>query len=602
MPFGTRIQSGGRARFSLWAPGAEKVELCLEAGDTREYIDMPDFGSGWHVLDTGRITHGGLYRFRINGGLLVPDPASRYQPSGPLGPSMLIAPESFDWPDEDWNGRPWEEAVFYELHVGTFSPERNFAGVERRLDYIAGLGITAIELMPIGCFPGQRSWGYDCVLPFAPASAYGTPNGLKSLVASAHAKGIMVFIDVCYNHLGPVGNYLGSYAPQFFRDGQHTPWGDAICFDGPDSRNVREFFMNNAQYWVNEYSIDGLRLDAADRIIDRSSPHIITELARAVRKCVPAGRHVHLVIENDNNQPIYLKGEGEGGYYNAQWNDDIHHVLHMMTTGETTGCYADYADRPEYYLGRCLAEGFAFQGEPSGFRGGTPRGDATKGLDAVSFVNFIQNHDQVGNRPGGERMTGLTTRRAVEAATGIIMLSPAPPLIFMGEEYGSGAPFTFFCDLGEGLAPSVREGRRKMYAISFSFQEGRVLDSVYDPSGPDAFTRSTLDFSEADTEAGRTWTEFHRRLIEIRRTEVVPHIAGATVEAASYNIIAGRVVRCEWRLGDGTTLSVLANMFDISAPCGKMPAGRLIYTCGVEPGDIEMGCMPPWSLAWFIST
>jgi len=571
MPFGTRVQSGGRVRFSLWAPGAETVELCLESGDTREYMDMPDLGSGWRVLDTGRTTHGGLYRFRINGGLLVPDPASRYQPSGPPGPSMVVDPESFDWPDEDWDGRPWEEAVFYELHVGTFSPERNFAGVERRLDYIAGLGITAIELMPVGCFPGQRSWGYDCVLPFAPAPAYGTPNGLKSLVASAHAKGIMVFLDVCYNHLGPVGNYLGSYAPQFFRGGQNTPWGDAINYDGPDSRNVRDFFIHNAQCWVSEYNIDGLRLDAADRIIDSSSPHIITELARAVRKCVPAGRRVHLVIENDNNQSIYMKGEGEGGYYNAQWNDDMHHVLHMMTTCETTGRYADYADRPEYYLGRCLAEGFAFQGEPSAFRGGAPRGDATKGLDAVSFVNFIQNHDQIGNRPGGERITGLTTRRAVEAATGLIMLSPAPPLIFMGEEYGSGAPFTFFRDLGEGLAP-------------------------------DAFTRSTLDFSEADTEAGRTWTEFHRRLIEIRRTEVVPHIAGATVEAASYNIIAGRVVRCEWRLGNGTALTVLANMFDISAPCGKMPAGRLIYTCGVEPEDIEMGCMPPWSLAWFIGT
>ncbi len=318
---------------------------------------------------------GSCYRFRIDGGLRVSDPASRYNPADVHGPSQVIDPCEFDWEDEGWRGRPWSEAVIYELHVGTFTLAGTFAGVKDRLDYLVDLGVTAIELMPVADFPGARNWGYDGVLPFAPESSYGHPEELKDLVQTAHQKGLMVFLDVVYNHFGPEGNYLHIYTPQFFSKRHSTPWGAAINFDGPGSRVVRDFFIHNALYWLTEYHFDGLRLDAVHAILDGSDPDILLELAEAVHRGPGKERHLHLVLENDQNAAHYF----DRGY-RAQWNDDIHHALHVLLTGETDGYYQDYADRPVGYIGRCLTEGFAYQGEPSSYRGGVPRGELSRDL------------------------------------------------------------------------------------------------------------------------------------------------------------------------------------------------------------------------------
>ena len=344
MPFGAECREDGSVRFRLWAPAARQVDLCPTGprGSVRFAMDHCD--GGWFELITDAAKPGTQYHFRIDGEHEVPDPASRFQPRDVHGPSEVVDPFAFEWSDQTWRGRRWEEAVIYELHVGAFTPAGTFSAVGERLDYLADLGITAVELMPVADFPGKRNWGYDGVFPFAPDSIYGRPEDLKELVQSAHERGIMVFLDVVYNHFGPEGNYLRSYAPQFFTDRHRTPWGDGINFDGPESRAVRDFFIHNALYWLTEYHFDGLRLDAVHAIIDDSTSHILTELADAVRSSIEPDRHVHLILENDLNQARYLKREKrcQPKWYNAQWNDDIHHALHVLITGERDGYYSDY--------------------------------------------------------------------------------------------------------------------------------------------------------------------------------------------------------------------------------------------------------------------
>lgn len=360
MPFGAEVRDGS-AVFRLWAPAARRVDLCLE-GAPGQVLSMQPKEDGWYECATRRGRPGSHYRYRIDGDLMVPDPSSRFQPRDVHGPSELIDPCDFDWTDDDWHGRSWEEAVFYELHVGCFTPEGSFAAAAACLPELAELGITAVELMPVADFPGTRNWGYDGALSFAPDSRYGRPEDLKALVARAHALGLMVFLDVVCNHFGPEGNYLGRYAPQFFTERHHTPWGAAINYDGPDSRPVRDFFIHNALYWIEEFHLDGLRLDAVHAILDDSRPDILEEIAAAVAAGPGRERHVHLVLENDDNAARYLRRDGDGrpGAYVAQWNDDIHHALHVLLTGEESGYYADYRDDPAGHLARCLCEGFAY--------------------------------------------------------------------------------------------------------------------------------------------------------------------------------------------------------------------------------------------------
>src|SRR5581483_8676048 len=380
MPFGAECRDDGTVRFRLWAPRASSIALQLT--DSNRELAMSRIDDGWFELVT-EAGPGEQYQFKIEGSsVLVPDPASRFQPEGVHAASELVDPYSFNWSDDRWSGRPGDEAVIYELHVGTFSAEGTFGGVEPKLDYLAELGVTAVELMPIASFPGDRNWGYDGVLPYTPARCYGRPKELKHLINAAHAKNLMVFLDVVYNHFGPEGNYLGSYAPEFFTDRHRTPWGKAINFDGPCSRTVRDFFIHNALYWLEEYHFDGLRFDAVHAIKDDSQPSLLTELAETVRKKFANERHVHLVLENDNNAAHYLsrRKDGKPRWYTAQWNDDIHHSLHVLVSGEKDGYYSEYAENPLQHLGQCLTQGFSFQGESSAFREGAKRGEPSNRL------------------------------------------------------------------------------------------------------------------------------------------------------------------------------------------------------------------------------
>jgi malto-oligosyltrehalose trehalohydrolase len=405
-PHGAEFRDDGAVRFRLWAPACEHITVEISGKE----LPMHAVDEGWHELVTDRAIEGTHYRFVLPDGMRVPDPASRYQPEDVHGPSELVNPAKWVWTDSGWNGRPWHEAVVYELHIGAFTEAGTFQSTIEKLDYLADLGITAIELMPVADFPGRWNWGYDGVLPYAPGSSYGRPEDLKALVEAAHARGLMIFLDVVYNHFGPDGNYLSLYAPQFFTSRHKTPWGAAVNFDGAGSDVVREFFIQNALYWLNDYHFDGLRLDAVHAILDDSPKHILAELAERVRAVVGlefSDREVHLILENDKNQSRYLERDAFATptLYTAQWNDDVHHVLHTAVTGEAKGYYAEYRGDTEK-LGRALAEGFAFQGEMMSYHGGK-RGEPSGGLPPASFIAFLQNHDQTGNRAFGERISAL---------------------------------------------------------------------------------------------------------------------------------------------------------------------------------------------------
>ena len=451
-PFGAEVTDGG-VRFALWAPAARDVALELAT----QTLAMESRAGGWFELTTSAAAPGSQYAFRIDGGYRVPDPASRFQPEGVSGPSEVIDPAAFAWPDRAWRARPWEELVFYELHTGTFTPGGTYAGVVSRLDYLVELGITALELMPLAAAPGRRGWGYDGVLPYAPDARYGRPDDLRALIAAAHARGLCVFLDVVYNHFGPQGNALYRYAPQFFTQRVTTPWGAALDFSVPE---VRAFFVRNATYWLREYGFDGLRLDAVHAIHDPGNYTILEEIAAqmgAIGRRTADGR-AYAVLENDDNAARYLK------LYAAQWNDDAHHALHVLLTGETGGYYGDYASHPIGHLARTLTEGYAYQGEASRRRAGAARGEASAGAPLTSFVTFLQNHDQIGNRPFGERLGALAGERALRAAAALLFLAPSLPLLFMGEEWGASTPFLYFCDFEGDLARDVREGRLREFA------------------------------------------------------------------------------------------------------------------------------------------
>ncbi|HYP67380.1 MAG TPA: malto-oligosyltrehalose trehalohydrolase, partial [Thiobacillaceae bacterium] len=495
MPFGAEFTSQG-VRFRLWAPACKAVALSLEQGGHERLLPMQAAGDGWFELTTSDAGAGSRYRFAIGEQMRVPDPASRFNPDDVHQASEVIDPRSFDWRDTAWCGRPWHEAVIYELHVGAFSAEGRFAGVGQRLDYLADLGITAIELMPVADFPGKRDWGYDGALLFAPDSSYGRPEDFKALVQSAHQRGLMVLLDVVFNHFGPEGNYLHLYAPPFFTDRHHTPWGAALNFDGPGSEVVRNFFIDNALYWLEEYHLDGLRLDAVHAIFDRSTPHFLTQLAERVHQRFDAERHVHLVLENDANEVRYLSRDAAGKprHYHAQWNDDLHHALHVLATGETDGYYADYADAPVRHVGRCLAEGFAYQGEVSAWRSHQPRGELSGKLPPQAFVAFLQCHDQVGNRAFGERINVLARPDAVRACAATVLLAPSIPLLFMGEEFAAPSPFLFFSDFGPGLRDAVTKGRRQEFSGFERFADLASRAAIPDPNAELSFLRSKLDW------------------------------------------------------------------------------------------------------------
>jgi len=602
MPFCTECRNDGSVRFRLWAPAAQKVDLCLGDVTRPSHIPLERLDAGWFELVTDAAKPGTQYRFRIDEGQKVPDPASRFQPRDVHGPSEVIDPDAFAWNDGLWRGRRWEEAVIYELHVGTFTPEGTFAGVRERLDYLAELGITAVELMPVADFPGERNWGYDGVLPFAPDSTYGRPEDLKELVQSAHSRGLMVLLDVVYNHFGPEGNYLNCYAPQFFTDRHHTPWGDAINFDGPKSTVVRDFFIQNALYWLTEYHFDGLRLDAVHAIIDDSKPDILTELADAVRKDLEPDRYVHLIVENEHNQACYLRRNElcQPRSYTAQWNDDIHHALHVIVTGEADGYYSDYNDRPLDLLGRCLTQGFAYQGGLSRYSGKS-RGESSRCLPPVAFVSFLQNHDQVGNRAFGERITQIADAWSVRAAMEILLLAPSPPLLFMGEEFASDRPFLFFCDFDGGLGEAVTQGRRNEFARFARFNDPSVRQEIPDPNAIGTFETSRLDWDAIDKSSHRQWLSLYKRLLHLRCQYVVPGARAGCGNKADFVIHHNHGISAQWMFEDDSKLLLRANLGAAPLSGLSAPLAQLIYASeGVSDSMLRQGMLPAYSVAWYV--
>lgn len=587
-PHGVSIGSDGRVTFRLWAPACDRVKLeLLGSGGLRpEMLPMVPQGGGWHELSPVTAAPGSRYRFVVPNGMCVPDPASRYQPEDVHGPSEVIDPSRWNW-SLDWNGRPWEEAVVYELHVGAFTPGGTFRSAIARLDHLAELGVTAIELMPVADFPGRWNWGYDGVLPYAPDSSYGRPEDLKALVEAAHAHGLMVLLDVVYNHFGPDGNYLSVYAPQFFTDVHKTAWGAAINFDGPDNGPVREFFIQNALYWVEQFRIDGLRLDAVHAIMDASPKHILEELAERVRGAA-GDRKVHLILENECNQARWLKQ-----HYTAQWNDDVHHALHTRVTGEDQGYYGEYLGDTRK-LGRALAEGFAFQGEVMTYKGG-PRGEPSSHLPPERFVAFLQNHDQVGNRAFGDRILALSPPHVVRAAAAVYLLLPQIPMLFMGEEWGALQPFPFFCDFGAELAEAVRKGRREEFSRFPEFQDPEQRERIPDPQAPQTFASARLNWDDLSNPDHQKWLRWYGRVLAARRRAILPLVAGIE-RAGRYERIGDGAVVVRWRTQDGSDLVLAANLSEASATGFPPVPDSLIW----REGGFEEGgrTLRPWSVVW----
>lgn len=581
--FGPQLEPEGGATLRLWAPAAGAVAV---TGDAE--LAMTRRRGGWFEVFVPTAAPGFRYAFRLDGTLDVPDPASHFQPDDVHGKSEIVD-HAFPWRFPDWRGRPWHEAVFLELHVGTFTPEGTFRSAISCLADVAASGITAIELMPVADFAGARNWGYDGVLSFAPDSAYGRPEDLKSLVDAAHGCGLMVFLDVVYNHFGPEGNYLGRYAPQFFTAHHTTPWGDAIDYRVPE---VRAFAIENALHWLARYRFDGLRLDAVHAIVEPGEPSVLEELSRAVGAFArESGRTIHLVLENDDNRASLLdpRTVTPEGRYRAQWNDDYHHAWHVLLTGEEAGYYGDYRGDSRRQIAQALSRGFVYQGEPSRHRGGAPRGEPTAGLPPTAFVTFLQNHDQIGNRAFGERLTTLAAPEAIDAALAVTLLAPSPPLLFMGEEWGATEPFPFFCDFAGALGEAVRQGRSREFAAHFTACDGATIP---DPLAEETFRAAVLDWSARTRPPHAARLARVRELLAVRRRVIgplLPQLETALAMARS----EGHAVAVGWMNGSAARLELVANLGP--EVCERPPGfGARVPFWGGEPP----ARLPPWSVFW----
>jgi maltooligosyltrehalose trehalohydrolase len=581
--FGARLLEPDRTRFRLWAPGRPRIAVEIEGLSAIGMTPLPD---GWFEAEAD-CGAGSRYRYRVSDDLAVPDPASRAQAGDVHDASIVCDPNAYRWKHEHWNGCPWHETVLYELHAGALG---GFAGVRRQLQGLAELGVTAVELMPVADFPGPRNWGYDGVLPYAPDAAYGTPTELKELVDTAHGLGMMMFLDVVYNHFGPDGNYLGAYAADFFRDDIHTPWGQAIDFR---RRQVRDFFTENALYWLTEFRFDGLRLDAVHAISEKDW---LLEMAERVRAAMPPGRHVHLVLENDDNSARLLE-RSPRRRFDAQWNDDLHHALHVLLTGEREGYYAGYIDQPAAKLARGLAEGFIYQGGAALHPGGKPRGEPSAHLPPTSFVMFLQNHDQVGNRAFGERLTSLADPDALRAASALLLLAPHIPLLFMGEEYGATQPFLYFTShLTPQLADAVRNGRRQEFARFSAFSDPARRERIPDPNAEQTFLDS---IPRPDDNTAVPWRDWVKTLLGVRREFIVPRLEGAASLGAE--ALGPAAVKARWRMGDGQALMIAFNLdaAPVAISFERLSDGRggkiLFETDGVEEAALR-GELPAHSI------
>jgi maltooligosyltrehalose trehalohydrolase len=492
-------------RFAVWAPKPKQVALRV---GTQDFAMQPG-EMGWWWAET-EAAPGADYGFSLDGGTALPDPRSRWQPNGIHGLSRLLNTGDFRWTDDDWRAPPLSSAVIYELHIGTFTPEGTFEAAIARLDDLAALGITHVELMPVAEFPGARGWGYDGVDLYAPHHAYGGPHGLARLVEACHARGLAVVLDVVYNHLGPDGNYLGEFGP-YFTERYRTPWGAAVNFDEAGSDEVRRFFVDNARQWLEDYHLDGLRLDAVHAIFDASAQPFLEELGQAVHALqARLGRPLVLIAESDDNKPQLGRPREAGGLgLDAVWNDDFHHALHSLLTGERQDYYADFGSTEQ--LAKVLQQPYVYDGQYSAFRGrrhGRPAPD----LPAQRLIGYLQNHDQVGKRAAGERTSQLLSPGLLKIAAALVLAGPRLPMLFMGEEWGASTPFQYFTDHQDPeLARAVSEGRRKAFA---GFVRGAA--EVPDPQSLATFERSRLDWDERGDPPQAELLEWHRRLIALR--------------------------------------------------------------------------------------
>ena len=549
LPIGAEVAPGG-VSFRVWAPKRRRVDVLLEGGGAHPL--EPERGGYFSGLVAGARA-GALYKLRLDGGDAFPDPASRFQPEGPHGPSMVVDPR-FGWKDDDWKGRAIRGQVLYEFHVGTFTREGTFDAARERLGDLKDLGVTVVELMPIADFPGRFGWGYDGVSLFAPTRLYGTPDDLRRLVDAAHGLGLAVILDVVYNHLGPDGNYLPQYSDRYFSDRHKTDWGDSINFDGEGSGPVRELYVANARYWIEEFHFDGLRLDATQDIHDDGPEHVLAAVTRAVREAA-GGRKTIVVAENEPQDVRLVKPPAEGGFgADGLWNDDLHHSAMVALTGRSEAYYTDYHGAPQEFVS-AAKYGYLFQGQRYKWQKAR-RGTPTFGLPRHAFVSFIENHDQVANTGRGMRVHQLTSPGRHRALTALVLLGPGTPMLFQGQEFSSSAPFLFFADHQGELGEKVRAGRREFLAQFPSLARPEWDARLADPRDPRTFERCTLDHAEKDAH-GEAW-QLHRDLLRLRRED--PVIAGQGEHGFDGAVVGPDAFVLRWFAPDGLDRLLAVNL------------------------------------------
>jgi len=584
--FGAGVESSG-VEFRVWAPRLSSVRVAILEDPSRVLAMHPEEDGEFAAFAEGLRT-GADYMYLTDQGRQFPDPVSRWQPAGVHGPSRIVDPAAFPWSDQDWRGIPLEDYLIYELHTGTFTPEGTFESVISRLPYLRDLGVTAIELMPVAEFPGRRNWGYDCVGLFAPHSTYGGPTGLKALIDSCHREGLAVVLDVVYNHLGPEGNYLPEFGP-FCTDSYRTPWGDAINYDGAESDGVRRYFVDNALYWLTEYHVDALRLDAIHGIFDFSAQHILQELAEAFHKQAESlGRHAWLIAESDLNDARVIKATAQGGHgVDSQWLDDFHHSLHTALTDDTRGYFADFDGVPS--LRKAFTNGFVYEGQRSGYRR-RRHGSPSTDRPGRQFVVFTQNHDQVGNALQGIRSSKLLSLARQKLAAAVLFFSPYIPMLFMGQEYGETAGFYYFTDhCDPALIEAVREGRRKEMSAF-------LLGSEFaDPQDTATFERSKLNWNLCQKAPHSSLLAWHRDWIAMRKQ----HAALSNCRKDMARTEWDRQARClvmERRDPSGSRALLVCN-FSEAVQSVEIPFQDVSWSLGLWSGAARYGPEAPEPVA-----
>jgi maltooligosyltrehalose trehalohydrolase len=589
MPFGCELTAAG-ANFRFFAPAAHQVKL--ELNGSPQLHGMEPSGDGWHQLLITDAPAGTRYRFALPAGTRVPDPASRFQPDDLNGPSEIIDPAAYAWSDAAWHGRPWSEAVLCELHIGAFSPEGTFRGAIAKLDHLHALGITGIELMALADFPGARNWGYDGVLLYAPDSVYGRPEDLKALVDAAHARGIMVVLDVVYNHLGAQANLIPRYWPHFLSPIHDTPWGKPPNFDADGAREVREFIIHNALYWIEEFHIDGLRLDASHDMRDSSQRHILDELAERIHTAANAhgsepGREVHLILEDEHNASARLLRDlnGKPTRCSAQWNHQMAHLRELANETET----ARQGGLPKLTetIARMVAIGFA---------GTTPAANESDEIDCrvppTAYISFLQTHDLVGNDLTGERAYAKAPPRINRAISAIYLLVPQIPMLFMGDEWGASTPFQFFCDFSGDMAEKIRKGRREFIKKELHLEDAD-LDRMPDPLAPEAFRNSQLNWNELTEPIHADWLQWYRRILAVRRDQITPLLRTVSERCGDFEIRGPGAFTAHWTLDHNARLTLDANLYDRPDDTFAPPEGTPLWLEGESPTPTTLA---PWSV------